>query len=496
MSIRFSSGISTGVLVAALGMAPAAWAQSLTTKDAWEALNAFISGAGGTLSTTGLQRDGNAMVARDVTLTAAGQQDGLTISVDEVRLEPRGDQVAIIPSATFGTVWTSSALSERRDYSITHDGELRLTLSEELMGLALDFGSLQIDKTGALRRGAPLDEALMVMMSGLGGAVDVTLAEPIGVTGRLTAAVLDYTLQMTDTQFMTIRQDGRSETRDLVLDFAAAGLSLLDDQPGFLRRAFDSGFSARLSLENGATRSTASQTIDTFRTDFTLNADSSAVSVTAQDGEVSLSSRVAALDLTVTDPLPVTATAERLSFAISLPVVATETDRPFAVSTALTEARVGRALLDMVGAGDFADETVTLETELRADGRWLLEITDNPEPEDQPVDFTSFSLVNLLTRVGASALTGSGSFTLAPGAFAAAGEDFPDGEGRFQFDLRGGEALLNRLGAIGLIPPDQQFLARMMMNGLGRSVGPDHLQSDVVIARGGAITVNGMPLPF
>lgn len=496
MSIRFSPSFPALVCAVSICMTAPAWAQSLSAKDAWEALNAFVGGAGGRLSATGLLRDGDGMVAQNVTLGSGDGPGALDIRIPQVRLQPRGDRVAIIPAATFQAISTIGLPGERRVYSVTHDGEMLLSLTEAAIGLALNFGSLQVAKTEATRGGRPLDEAFSMVLSGLTGSTEVTLADPIGLQGRLTAALLSYDMRLRETDLLQIEQDSQSETRDLVLEFDASGLGLMTDGPGFMARAFQGGFSAEARLLSGPTRSVVNQSFGGQRFDFTVDAESSSASVTLADGDVAMETGVQALSLTGTGQFPGAASATRFLFGFSMPIIATDTDRDFSLAMAMSEVRVDRNLLAMLGAGDFAEDTITLETEITAQGRWLVEITDDPPETDQPVDFSSVSLANLLTQVGSAMLSGSGSYAFAPGAIAAAGEGWPDGEGRFQFELRGGEALLNRLGAIGLIPPDQQFLARMMMNGLGRSIGPDHLQSDLVIGRGGSVTVNGMPLPF
>jgi hypothetical protein len=497
MSFRFSPHLPALACAMTVCLAPSAWAQSLSTKDAWEALNAFVEGAGGRLSTTGLVREGDAMVALNVTLGSNTQPEALTFSFEDIRLEPRGQQIAIIPSATFQATSTMGLPGERRLYEVTHDGEILLSVTEQNIGMALDFGSMQITKTSAQRSGRPMEEAFEMRLTGLGGQADLTLAEPFNLTGRLTAAGLGYDVRFSDSELMAMHQDSQTETRDLVLDFGVVGLGLLTEGPGFVRRAFDAGFSAQVALQAGQTRSVVNQAFGGQRYAFTLDSGMSSASASATDGGVELSSEVQGLSLVLSGDFPGTVSAARVGFGFAMPIIATDTDRNFALSTTFSEIRLGRDLLALLGAADFADDAITLDTQIGAQGRWLVEITDDSAQDvEQPADFSSFSLTNLLTQVGSAMLTGSGSYALAPGAIAAAGDGLPDGEGRFQFELRGGEALLNRLGSIGLIPPDQQFLARMMMNGVGRAVGPDHLQSDLVISRGGNVTVNGMPLPF
>ena len=153
--------------------------------------------------------------------------------------------------------------------------------------------------------------------------------------------------------------------------------------------------------------------------------------------------------------------------------------------------------LSLFGAGQFAGDRATITVDVGAQGRLLQEIGPNfGESDAPPFDISSASLDDLRLQVGDSAFTGSGAVTLIGGIMGQIGRERPNADGRFLFDLVGGERLLTRLQAMGIVPQDQLFFVRMMMNGLSRPIGDDHLQSEVVLQPGGGITVNGAPLPF
>ena len=132
--------------------------------------------------------------------------------------------------------------------------------------------------------------------------------------------------------------------------------------------------------------------------------------------------------------------------------------------------------------------------ELAAEGRWLVDPMQ-AESTDEPVDLAAIRLDRLSLRLGQALFEGSGRFDTDrdAGSFEQAMEM---GRGAFTFILRGGEALLARLGSEGVLPADQAFLAQMMMGALARQVGEDHLESLVTITPPGQVMVNGMPLPF
>lgn len=484
------------VLAVGLSAAPAAWAQSLSTKDAWEALNAFVNGTGLEMRSEGLVRDGDALIAQRVALQSGPAPAAFAMTFETIRIQPDGAGFAIIPSANFDLSTSASSLSETRSYSFTHDGRMIFTPTDQDLSLTLDFPTLTVQQTGATRNGRPLDETLQATFTTLGGRFGLALASPFALTGLLEAARLDYTLNMTDNEFMTIRQSGTSSSENLRVTLEATGLDQFDDSaPGYFRRAFEAGFSARLQLTSGVSSSDLDQTIG--ETSFAMQAtvaDSNLV-VGLANGRFEFDTGMNGFQVQAqSQGISGQGTIASLNMAAGLPIVSTPEDTEFTARLAFGDLALDPALLGMIGMSSFAGETANFDLNLSGLGRWLVEITDNPEPADMPVTFTSVRLNNFLAQIGQAMLSGNGTFAFTPGTFGRG--DVPDGTGDFVFELVGGEATLNRLVAAGLLPPDQQFMTRMMMNAVGRQVGADHLRSEIAIRPGNVITVNGLPLPF
>ena len=482
------------LLVSSLALAQPALAQSFTAKDAWDVLASFIDGTGGSLTSAELVRDGDSLIAQSARLDAG---EWLTMQFDEIRLEPRGGQVAVIPSARFDVVSTIGAPGERRDYVVSHDGFFMLTADTNRADLELAFGQFAVVKTAATRHGQPLDEALETSYAGLTGRMGMTLDEPYELRVDLSAAEVVQSFRLNDPT-MGLEQEGQSTSGDLRLALSVDGMREFDtNQPGWLRAAFEGGLAMRLESSTGAGDLRLNQTVTGMRSVVGMEVESSDGSLEVEDGAFSMDIGLHGLGLDMDFMgVPVTGTMSRIRMGFEMPLVMLPEDRPFRIALDLGETRVDGPVLAMIGAQDFAGEALSAAIDLRANGRWLVELSEDPDAADIPFDFSSFDLNRLMLGLGGSALSGEGSFNLAPGALAAMVGDFPEGEGDFAFDLRGGNALLGRLTAAGLLPADQQFMAQMMMNALGQPVGEDHLRSEVTIRPGGQLTVNGMPLPF
>lgn len=483
----------TAVACLALALAMPAPARALDPKDAWDLLDGFVTGLGGGLTSSGLLREGQAIVASDVVLRLS---ERLQMVMDDLRLEPRGGQVALIPSASFMANADWGATGDWRDFVIDHDGALLLSATQDSVALGLGFETLSIARSDLAPEGGGTPDDFAMRLTGLTGQIDTRVGEAIDMTANLLAEGLDYTLAVTDAA-LGLAQTSRTRSRDLRWDMAVTGFRDFDPAPGWVARAFDEGFSLTATLVDGGTEADLTQTMMGTPTAAQMRSEGSDAQVTLAEGALQIATNIQGLALDVqTMGLPISGRLGRMGLEMELPVIATPDIRPFRFALDFEALTLAESLLAMIGAGDFADDPLSAALDIQAEGRWLIEITDDPEPTEMPIDVAALVLNRLALAIGDSALGGDGRLALAPGALAQAGDGIPEGEGDFAFDLRGGEALLGRLAAAGLIPPDQQFVARMVMSALGRSVGEDHLRSEVAIRPGGELTVNGMPLPF
>jgi hypothetical protein len=105
-----------------------------------------------------------------------------------------------------------------------------------------------------------------------------------------------------------------------------------------------------------------------------------------------------------------------------------------------------------------------------------------------PGELRDMTLNELRISVGGATLTGSGSAEFAPGPI-------PMPVGSVDLQLSGGNGLLDRLQAAGLVPIEQLAMVRGMLGAFARpGATPDTLESTIEFTEGGGITANGVPL--
>jgi len=66
--------------------------------------------------------------------------------------------------------------------------------------------------------------------------------------------------------------------------------------------------------------------------------------------------------------------------------------------------------------------------------------------------------------------------------------------GRVNLTLSGGFGLLEQLATLGVVPPEQVGMVRMMSGMFATPTGPDELASEIEFLEDGSILVNGFPL--
>ena len=495
-----------GVLATATAMAlclavaapGAAW--GLTAAEAWADFQSLAARQGLTVTTTSVVTTPEAVTASGVRLFPTADPDAVTISMEQLVVAGRGDLIALTPSASFD-VAVLFAGGQTRHFAVTHDGSLAGRLDDDNAALDLDFPHLSVTLVpGSAPTGKGAPDPLAVAMQFDGLAASLRAARVGDAEFTLDAGSVSYDLTYPDPSGArsTVTQQGTMQAPHIA--FTGTELDTLEtlDTNGGLRAAFDGGFSASLQFSVGGSEQTSTQMIEAQPLAMHTLGSASELRIDAVDGRVDISGSADAISATGNyGPMAGGFALAGMRMNFGLPLVTTPEDQPVRYMIALDDLSVSPELLAMLGAGEFGGDHVSIALDLGAQGRLTREMgPDFGEGDAPPFDVSSVSLNDLRLQVGDSAFTGAGAVTLIGGILGQIGRERPNADGHFLFDLVGGERLLTRLQAMGVVPQDQLFFVRMMLNGLGRPVGEDHLQSEVALTAGGGVTVNGAPLPF
>lgn len=186
-------------------------------------------------------------------------------------------------------------------------------------------------------------------------------------------------------------------------------------------------------------------------------------------------------------PDPPGLTFDAMTSSLALPLAQSDTAQPYALAVSLDNF-VGNAAAwelfdpDTVLPRDPGQFTLDLSGRMRVTGDLAAASRD-----EVPLAFETIDINALMLAVAGARLTGTGAFTVADNA------SLPVGSA--DLVLAGGERLLDGLVRIGLVPPGQAMMVRMMVGGFTRpGEAPDTLTSHIEVRDDGSILANGRPL--
>lgn len=488
MFSRNSFSFSASLLVATALSTPL-FAQNLSPADAWSRFQNSANDLGLTITAGAQEVVGDAMQLENVRIVTTTSPKDFIVEMPQMAVSAEGENIVLTPASEFN-VTTRFGGGYLRQFTMQSEGDIVYSLDDDTANMLLSFGHLGGELTHATRRGTPLNEDISFRFEEMETRLNVEREGHLDAV--LTAMTLAYSFALPEADIMS--ED--IVFRDVRFEFGGREFDMLDDDAGSLRSAFDAGFSAQASLRYSGQESRSSLVIEGVRLETEGRFGAGQMELVVADSMARLSGTAEGAELNGrADGIEGDVSFADVSFELGMPLVPTSTDRPFTYQARLDDLAVSESILALVNAQGFAGETATIALAMSADGR-LTHDLETHSGDEPPFDLSAFRLDELELRIGDSSLTGEGAISLAGGFMNTIIRGMPQGTGDFTFELVGGNTLLGRLVEAGIVPQDQMFVARMMMNGLGQLVGEDHLRSEVTIRPGGQILVNGAPLPF
>lgn len=195
-------------------------------------------------------------------------------------------------------------------------------------------------------------------------------------------------------------------------------------------------------------------------------------------------------------PLPVSLEIAESAFSLGVPVMVGPDPQPFDFGIALRDFTVSDTVWSLFDPGaQLPRDPATVALELSGTARVLSDIFDPMAMAmgDAPGELTSLAVRTLLVDLIGARLSGAGSFTFDNSDLSTFG-GVPRPEGALDLRLEGGNALIDTLVGMGLLPQEQAMGARMMMGLFGVPQGDDTLTSKIEINAEGHVLANGQRL--
>ncbi|MBL3570140.1 hypothetical protein BV509_00555 [Rhodovulum sulfidophilum] len=497
-SLKTASALA---IAAAFGLALPASAD-VTADQVWAAWKAIAQGSG--QSMTGREsRSGTTLTVEDLQVASQdGQGGSVRVGLGQVAFAERGDGSVEIrmPETHPLTVETRNADGHvtALDFTLRQPG-FEMVASGTPEALKQDVTAPEVTLTlDRVSGGKPVDVQARMTVFGMTGHYAQSQGGMRTFESGFEADRVQIDFAATDPA------DGTQVT--LVgsvhdIDSSSDSRMPVGGDPTQLGQMLRAGFTSQGALTHGAMGYTLDVTekgdpthvevsANSGRIGFDLGGTGMAYDVTGKDTRVALS--------TPQLPMPqVELQMAETGLHFEMPLMETETPADFGLGLRLAGVTVSKevwALFDPTG--QLPRDPATLIVDLAGKARWLADLTDPAiaSSDDVPAELHALNVKDLRLQVAGADLTGSGDFTF-DNADKVTFSGIARPEGTLSLRLAGGNGLMDKLVAMGLIPQDQAMGLRMMMGMFARpGDGPDTMVSEITVNGQGQVLANGQRL--
>lgn len=492
---QFTRNLGAASLAALFGSTAAL--ADVTAAEVWQAWLDYSDGVGQSVEVGGETMEGDTLVITDAVFSATQPDGSFSLTIPEIRLRETGGTVEITTSAEMPMI-ADSVGEEGEAVSMAmmlwHEGLVAIVsgTAEDMVydltapKLGFEMGDMTVD-------GAPIELTFTATVNDNVARYQMTRGETQRIVSEATASGAEFAMTATDPEAGgTFALDGRLADITAQSDVTVPMEMNPEDMPAAL--------AAGLAMTGGISYGAGSYNID-----FAEGADTMQATVTGAGGtlEAALSGEGLVYDVTGTEtelsltasnlPFPVNATLAETGFSFAMPLSAGE-DAPFGVGLRLVGLAVSEEIWAMVDpAGQLPRDPATVILDVSGTADVTVDLTDPSVAEmgAPPGELNSIDLNELQVTVAGAELTGKGGFTFDNTDMSMG---FPKPLGAIDLALTGGNALLDKLVAMGLLPEDQAMGARMMMGLFAVPTGPDALSSTIEFREDGGLYANGQRL--
>ncbi|MEI4485282.1 hypothetical protein V8J36_03700 [Frigidibacter sp. MR17.14] len=475
----------------------------LTAEQVWQSWQDYYTSVGGSIDAGSTERAGDTLTLGDVTMTLSGPEGTTTATLDRVRMiEQRGAvQVmlpASIPLVTSGTSEKGETVESRM--TATQSGlDLRVSGNPDAIAYDMAADSIAATLDQVTVDGKPLEMTMRATAHRATARAMMAGQDDRAIDYSSAADRVDFAMDVTDPEnggTFGITGDVAQVTGGGAMRQPAGTTDLKD-----MTAALAAGLTVEGRYSYGESRM-----------DFALDdaGNSAKGSLASQSGTGSMSMTGAALDYRLENagntihlegaqiPFPVDLSLGRMVAGLGLPLSDTGAAQPFHLETRLIDLTVNDAVWALIDPQaslprDPATLIVDLKGMAKVMGNLLMPDPASP-PDAVPGEIEALDLNELKLTIAGAALTGKGAFTF-DNSDMTTFEGMPRPEGAVDLHLLGGNGLLDKLIALGLLPAEQGMGVRMMAGLFAKSgPGEDELSSRIEVRPDGGLYANGQRL--
>lgn len=499
---------ATSAVALSLCLSGSAAFADVTAQDVWQDWRSYMEGFGYTLDGTE-SRSGDTLTISDLTMTMEMPEEAGTVSLSmsEFMFTDNGDGTVTMtlpptlpvrisvdsPDAedvdmsidyiTDDFAMVASGDSSALNYAYTADA-LTMVLKELVVeGEAVEFGTAQMN------------------VDNLAGSSAIKVGDLRNIVQTISTGKVSY-----DMDFMDPEGSGRMVINGSVnsTSFEGSGDYASEMDMNDMAAMMEAGFAFDGSFTHDGSQFTMD--FDDDGEQMQINSQSGSGLFRVAMGDDGLLYDIATDNLKMTFagaelPFPVDIAMEQSGFKLLAPVSKSEEPQDFALALTLGDFTVSDAIWGMIDpAGQLPRDPATIALDLTGKASLFFNLFDPEEMEEiesgetMPGELNSLTLNALTVRAAGAELTGDGAFTF-DNSDMVTFSGMPAPDGAVDLSLTGGNALLDKLVAMGLLPEEQAMGARMMMGLFAvPGAGEDNLTSKIEVKPDGQILANGQRL--
>lgn len=488
--------------IAACLVAAPAQAQ-VTPEQVWAFWQGMAQGAGYSMTAEAQRREGDRLVLDNVVTAMLTDTAAMRAPIGQVVMRDRGDgSVEVtLPPAFEMTMTVTEPERDPVQMVVGVKMENHLTVvsgTPEAPRYAVSADAVAVALSGPEVNGAALPMDMQVVLTGIKGTSALTPGASIKVVydatiGAVELAVsadkpegngtFDLSMGVSDvaTRFDGTLPADAAPNAELPAMLAAG----LRGTGGYSTGAIEFGFDLSEDGKDTSVEGSAEASRIAFGLDpagLSYQTSVSGVAVSASGGNIPFPQ----LDIALGE----------YALGLTLPLVKSDTPSDFAVLMRLVDLVLPEDVWAMVdSAASLPRDPATLVVDLKGKARLFEDLTSTSaaaaQPGTPPGEVQALTIDALQVKVAGADLTGTGAFTF-DNADMTTFPGMPRPTGSADLKLVGGNTLLDKLVALGLVPGDQVMGLRMMMALFARpGDGPDTLTSKIEITPEAQILANG-----
>ncbi|MDP2740198.1 MAG: DUF2125 domain-containing protein [Pseudorhodobacter sp.] len=487
--------LGASAAISALLGSGAVWAD-VTADQVWDSWSGSLEAFGYTVATGSEQRAGDTLVLTNVVLSMTQPEGDFEITLSEIRLKETGDgkvsvtvpnEIPLVAKAEPDSATTVDITMMLRQQGLA----LLVSGSESDMAYDTSATEISVDVEAIESAGTSAPVKLLFTATDLAGAYSIATEGGQQANSELSVAKVSLAASGADPSTnATFNMNGAMQDLSSVTElFLPDGVDMND-----MAAAVAGGFYVDSEISFGAGNYAMEFTDDAGSGTVTTQGDGGMffVSLSGEGMEYGVEGNAFSVSMLVPDlPVPIDFALQGTSFLLSMPISKGEESQSFAVKLGLAGLSVSEQIWAM---GDplaqLPHTPFDLMVDLSGSAKLLVNLFDPTEVQSVPlpaeVEAVDINEVHL-AALGAD-LSGTGAFTFDNSM------GMPIPNGAVDMRLVGAYALMDKLSAMGMLPPDQVAGFRAMLGLFSVPAGDDVLTSKIEIRDDGGVYANGQRL--